>query len=412
MQEHSITRFIGIPDHKPSDFYFLDESGQSTQDDERVKEVVVELTRVNRSFRCPCGRTFITYYDVTDRFVRDLPWGPWKKVSLLVPRFRVDCPECGVTTEQLDWITPRRRHTKRLADAVAWACREERSVQGVADQFDLGWDLVKDIDKEALKQRLDPPDLSGIRHVAVDEFSVTRRHHYATIFLDTDRNRIAWICAGHDKQAVVDVFENVFGREVCESIEAVSMDWWRPYEEAVRQCLPNAEIVWDFFHVVKLYNHKVIDRVRVDEANRCQTQEERRLMKGTKFLLLKNRDNLIDDEPARLKALLNANKRLLIAYVLGDALKKLWEYTSAAKARRWFEGWFNRAIRSRIEPVKAFAHALQQRIEGVIAHCRHNISTGPSEGVNNKVKVIKRIAYGFRDQEYFFYKLRGHFTGY
>ena len=121
MQEHSITRFIGIPDHKPSDFCFLDESGRSTENDEEVKEVVVELTRVNRNFRCPCGRTFITYYDVTDRFVRDLPWGPWKKVSLLVPRFRVDCPECGVTTEQLDWITPRRRHTKRLADAVASA---------------------------------------------------------------------------------------------------------------------------------------------------------------------------------------------------------------------------------------------------------------------------------------------------
>lgn len=107
MQEHSIRRFIGIPDHKPSDVYFLDENGQPTQDDEQVKEVVIELSRVDRNFRCPCGRSFITYYDVKDRFVRDLPWGPWKKVWLLVPRFRVDCPTCGVTTEQLDWIAPR-----------------------------------------------------------------------------------------------------------------------------------------------------------------------------------------------------------------------------------------------------------------------------------------------------------------
>jgi len=130
-----------------------------------------------------------------------------------------------------------------------------------------------------------------------------------------------------------------------------------------------------------------------------------------KFLLLKNRDNLVDDEPARLKELLDANKRLLTAYVLRDGLKKLWDYSSAAKARRWFEGWYNRAIRSRIEPLKAFAQALLGRIDGVIAHCHHNISTGPSEGINNKVKVIKRIAYGFRDHEYFFYKLRGHFQG-
>ena len=411
MQEYSTTRFIGIPDHKPVDYHFLGEDGQTTEDDAQVKEVVVELMRTGHRFRCRCGRIFSTYYDVTDRFVRDLPWGPWKKVSLLVPRFRVDCPDCGVTTEVLDWIAPRRRHTKRLADAVAWACREERSVQGIAEEFGLGWDLVKSIDKTSLKERLDPPDLSNIRHLAVDEFSITRRHHYATIFLDTDRNRIVWICAGHDMQAVVDVFNNVFGPQVCEGIEAVSMDWWRPYEQAVRQCLPNAQIVWDFFHVVKLYNHKVIDRVRVDEAKRCQTDEERKVMKRTKFLLLKNRENLVDDEPARLKTLLAANRRLLTAYVLRDALKKLWHYTSVTKARRWFEGWFNRAIRSRIEPLKAFAESLRDRIDGVLAHCRHNMSTGPSEGINNKVKVIKRIAYGFRDHEYFFYKLRGHFTG-
>jgi len=353
---------------------------------------VIELSRVNRNFRCPCGRSFITYYDVTDRFVRDLPWGPWKKVWLLVPRFRVDCPTCGVTTEQLDWIAPRRRHTKRLADAVAWACREERSVQGVAEQFDLGWDLVKSIDKEALKQRLDPPDLSGIRRLAVDEFSITRRHHYATIFLDTDRNRIVWICTGNDKQAVVDVFQNVFGKEVCEGIEAVSMDWWRAYEEAVRQCLPNAEIVWDFFHVVKLYNHKVIDRLRVDEAKRCQTEEERKLMKGTKFLLLKNRDNLVDDEPARLKELLDANKRLLSAYVLRDGLKKLWDYSSAAKARRWFEGWYKRAIRSRIEPLKAFAQALLGRIDGVIAHCHQLMGLETTNTSSISFGVIFRVA--------------------
>lgn len=411
MHKHSTTRFIGIPDHNPVNFHFLDKNEQSTDDDAKVKEVVIELARTGSRFRCPCGRTFSTYYDHEDRFVRDLPWGPWKKVWLMVPRFRVQCPDCGVITEQLDWIPPRRRHTKRLADAVAWACREERSVQGVADEFDLGWDLVKSIDKQALKERLDPPDFSGLRHLAVDEFSLTRRHHYATIFLDTDSNRIVWICEGHDKDAVVNVFENVLGGEVCEGIEAVSMDWWRPYEQASRQCLPNAEIVWDFFHVVKLYNKKVIDRVRVDESKRCQTEEERKAMKGTKFLLLKNRDNLTDEEPARLKTLLSANRRLNAVYILRDGLKQLWEYTSAAKARKWFEGWYDRAMRSRIKPLKVFAEALMQRIDGVIAHCHHNISTGPSEGINNKVKLIKRIAYGYRDHEYFFYKLRGHFDG-
>ena len=411
MQQHSITRFIGIPDHTPTDFHFLDQAGQPTDDDAQVAEVVVELMRSIRNFRCPCGRTFTTYYDVTDRFVRDLPWGPWKKVWLMVPRFRVDCPECGVRTEELDWIVPLRRHTKRLADAVAWACRETRNIKSIAEEYALGWDLVKSIDKEALKERLDPPDLSGLRHLALDEFSVGRRHRYATIFLDTDSNRIVWICTGHDTQSVVDVFVNVFGPGVCDGIEAVAMDWWRPYEHAARHCLTNAEIVWDFFHIVKLYNHKVIDRIRLDEANRCESDQQRRLIKGTKFILLKNPENLVDDEPARLKALLAANKTLFTAYVLRDALKQLWHYTSPAAALPWFEGWYDRAIRSRIAPLKSFARQLKDRIDGVLAHCHHHISTGPLEGINNTVKLIKRTAYGFRDQEYFFYKLRGHFPG-
>jgi transposase len=390
---------------------FLDASGHETARDDEVREVLIELGRTDKEYRCVCGRVFARYYDWQERFIRDLPWGPWPRVYLLVPRFRVACPDCGVRTEPLEWIPSRCRYTRRLANAVALACREVRSIDAIADAFGLSWDTVKAIDKAALDAELNPPDLAGVRHLAIDEFSIKRRHTYGTIFLDVERNRVLWVCATREKQAVMDVFRQVFGKEVCEGIEAVSMDWWQAYEEAVKACLPNAVVVWDLFHVVKKYNLEVIDRVRLDEARRCQSDEERKAMKKTKFLLLKNRRNLQDEEPAKLKTLLAANRRLFVVHLLRDALKKLWDYRYPACARKWFEGWYRRAIYSRIEPLKRFARALKERLHGILAHCRHRIHTGTLEGINNKVKVIKRVAYGFRDHDYFFLKIRAHFSG-
>jgi transposase len=405
MRDDNIQRFFGIPGYKAVAIYFLDAQGRETTEDGEVAEVVVELRRMSQPFRCRCGRTFRRYYDFRERFVRDLPWGPWENVFLLVPRFRVACPDCGVKTEPLDWIPERRGYTQRLADAVALACREVRSIQAIAESFGLSWDTVKGIDKACLQGELNPPNLQGVRHLALDEFSIRRRHTYATIFLDVERNRVLWVCRTREKQAVKDVFERVFGKQVCEGIEAVSMDWWEGYEKAVKESLPNAKVVWDLFHVVKKYNHDVVDRVRLDEAKRCQTDEERRTMKKTKFILVKNRANLTADEPARLKELLAANKRFATAYILRDAMKKLWDYKYTRAAEKWFDGWYQRAIRSRIEPLKRFARSLKERLGGILAHCRFPIHTGILEGVNNKVKVIKRVAYGFRDQDYFFLKM-------
>lgn len=409
MHEDSIIRFLGIPGHRVGGVHFLDENCSPTEEDGKVDMVVVDMQRTRGPYRCVCGKGFKRCHDYQERFIRDLPWGPWPRVWLLVARFRVNCPDCGVRTEPQDWIAPRCTYTRRLADAVAIACREVRSVRAIAESFDLSWHTVKAIDKAALDKALNPPDLRGVRRLALDEFSIKRRHSYATIFLDLDRNRVLWVCETRKEEAITRVFQDVFGPKVREGIHAVSMDMWAPYEKAVRQCLPNAEIVWDQFHVVKNYNHDVIDRVRIDEANRCQTEAERKALRGTKFLLLRNRENLRDEEPARLAELLRANRRLLAVHVLGEALKHLWDYVYPGCAKRWFEAWYQRAMRSRIEPLKTFARMLKNRFDGIVSHCEHPISNGVLEGINNKVKVIKRVAYGFRDLQYFFLKIRAHY---
>lgn len=410
MQEKYISRFIGIPGHKPVRIHFLDGDGHESEDNAEVKDVIIELSRTDSKYRCVCGRSFDSYYDMREQVVRDLPWGAWEKVSLLIPRFRVDCPSCGVKTEVLDSLVLNCTYTRRLAEVIEFACDEVRSLAAIADSFNLSWDTVKRIDCKRLERELNPPDFSGLRHLAVDEFAIRKGHEYATVFLDFERNKVLWICKTRRQEAVEEVFTKVFGEGVCRQIEAVAMDCWAAYAAAVNKHLPNAEIVWDMFHIIKNYNKDVIDRVRKQEAY-AKLGAEAALYKNTRFLVMKKRCNLKNDEPARLKELFQANRKIFKVHMMADVLRKLWDYKYAKCARKWFNGWFRMAKLSRIGPLKEFADKLKKRIDGILAHCKYPIHTGVIEGVNNKIKVIKRVAYGFRDDEYFFLKVRKHFNG-
>ena len=157
----------------------------------------------------------------------------------------------------------------------------------------------------------------------------------------------------------------------------------------------------------------MIDRVRVDEANRLRTDPHaRRLVKGSRWLLVRNRENVTREaDQVRLRERLTAHRALMITYVLKDDLKVLWNYRHEGYARRFWKGWYRRAMRSRIEPLKAFARKLRAYLPGLLAHCRYPLHTSVLEGINNKIKVIKRMAYGFRDDEYFFLKIRAAFPG-
>jgi len=181
----------------------------------------------------------------------------------------------------------------------------------------------------------------------------------------------------------------------------------------VRARCPNARIVWDLFHVAAKYGREVIDRTRVDEANRLrQDPHARKVVKGARWLLLRNKKNVKRAEDrVRLEELLEANEKLATVYVLKDDLKHLWDYKYPGAARKFWNGWYGRATESGIEPLVKFAKALEQRIEGILAHCRYPLHTSVIEGINNKIKVIKRMAYGFRDDEYSFLRIRAAFPG-
>ena len=184
------------------------------------------------------------------------------------------------------------------------------------------------------------------------------------------------------------------------------------YEREVQAHCPNAAIVFDLFHVVAKYGREVIDRVRVDRANELRADRRgRRVIKGARWLLLKNRDNLTAGQDVELDELLAANHSLFVVYVLRDALKDLWQQRHPDAAARAWRSWYCKALRSRIGPLVHFARRLRPYADGILAHCRFPLGTNLIEGINNKIKVIKRMAYGFRDDTYFFLKIRAAFPG-
>lgn len=191
------------------------------------------------------------------------------------------------------------------------------------------------------------------------------------------------------------------------------MDMHAAYEEEVKANCPRAEVVYDLFHVVAKYGREVIDRVRMDEADRLkEDRKARKVIKGSRWLLLRNYENIKREEDrVKLSELLSANRKLMTVYVLKDDIKTLWDYQHAGYAERFWKQWYGRAMRSRIEPLKAFARKLKNYLPGILAHCRWPLETSFLEGINNKIKVIKRMAYGFRDDHYFFLKIRAAFPG-
>lgn len=357
-----------------------------------------------------CGGPAGGVHDVVTREVRDLPildavtW-------LSVPRRRVLCPTCGPRLERLSWLDRHSRVTRRLAESVARLCAV-LSLKQVAAFFGLHWGTVKDIDKRHLNKALGPVDLTGVTVIAMDEFAIQKGHRYATVIIDPTVKRVLWVGRGRGRKDIRPFFK-LLGRKGRKQLKAVVMDMNGAYEAEVRHQCPEAEIVFDLFHVVAKYGREVIDRVRVDEANRLKHDKAaRKVVKSARWLLLRNRENIKKDEDrVRLDELLAANQVLMTAYVLKDDLKSLWSHRHEADARAAWDSWFSRAMESGITALVSFARKLETYLSGILAHAKWPLHTSLLEGINNKIKVIKRVAYGFRDDEYFFLKIRAAFPG-
>src|SRR5690606_23981413 len=251
------------------------------------------------------------------------------------------------------WLAPHARVTRRLAESVVRLCAGT-SVRHTARWFGLDWKTVKAIDFRHLERSLGPPNLDGVRLLAMDEFAIQKGHRYATVVVDPERKRVLWVGRGRSRAEIRPFFE-LLGPVRCAQVRAVAMDMNSAYDLEVRAHCPNAEV--------------------------------------------------------RLEELLAANKALLTVYLLKEDLKGLWRYRREAWAWKAWKSWKRRALRSGLEPLRVFVRRLEPYLSGILAHCRWPLGTNLVEGINNKIKVIKRVAYGYRDDAYFFLKIRAAFPG-
>jgi transposase len=230
----------------------------------------------------------------------------------------------------------------------------------------------------------------------MDEFAIQKGHRYATIIVEPQRKEVLWVGRGRGREDIRPFFE-LLGEEGRARIEAVAMDMNGAYEREVRAQCPNAAFVYDLFHVVAKYAREVITKVRTEEAKRVQDDAPaRKVIKGSTWLLLRNKENLNEQGRIRLKELLAANKRIALVYMLKENLQQLWKHRQANDAKEFFDQWYHQAIHSRIEPLKKFARNIKSYLSGIISHCQYPLHTSLLEGINNKIKVIKRMAYGYR----------------
>lgn len=376
--------------------------------DERTLVVTLQPQREVIPICRGCGHATDRIHDVNERWVRErdlLHYRVWLKV----PVRRVRCGTCGVRVEAINWLYGRRALTAAMA-AYVEALARLLPLSQVAGLLGLHWHTVRAIDQQRLAREVVEPDLGRVRRLVMDEFALFKGHRYATVVMDADTQQVLWVGEGHTRAAVRPFFEWLGSH--CQQIEAVAMDMNTAFDLEVQQHCPNAAIVYDLFHVIAKFGREVVDRVRVDQANQLRhDQPARRVIKQSRWLLLRNRDHLNDRQAVTLDELLASNQALYTTYLLKDQLKTLWYAADTQSAeQRWAE-WLRMALDSGIPPVIAFARKLKAYAHGIIASARYRLNTSVLEGMNNRIKVIKRMAYGYRNTDYFFLRIKAAFPG-
>lgn len=354
-----------------------------------------------------CGRVSPRIHSHVQRRVRDLDLASFR-VWLYCHYRKIVCIHCRrIVVEDLDLFAPCQRVTKRLAIYIHELCKM-LTVKEVADHLGLNWKTVRRIDKHFLEAQYGKIDTSGVRILAVDEIAIRKGHRYLTVVLDYERGRVIWV-GKHRRAKTLSRFFNKMPKRDRKTLEAIAMDMWDPYIKAIQKKVPHVKIVFDLFHVVAQFS-RVIDKVRNAEYRKA-SKENKEVFKGARYLLLKNRSNVRrTKDREQLKQLLELNEVINTVLILKDKLKHIWSYKSRTWATKAIEEWCALARCTEHPSVQKFADTLEQYSYGILNHCDYPIHTGKLEGVNNKIKVIKRKAYGYHDLRYFSLKIIQAFT--
>ena len=298
--------------------------------------------------------------------------------------------------ERLDFLADNPFYTKRFAHYVGRRCRST-TIKELAKELHLDWDTVKILEKQYMRAQLAKAGMPGPKAIGIDEISIRKGHTYRIVVSDLLRRRPIWFGGEDRSEKSMAMFYQQLGEKKSRGIRLAVMDMWKPFRNTTNEHAPQAAILFDKFHVLR-HLGEALDKVRKAEYARLSGRD-RSFIKGQKYTLLSHRENLAPAARQNLKKLLAVNKRLNTAYLLKESFGQLWEYEREGWARRFFDNWRASLKWQRLEPYEKFAEMIERHWDGIAAYCKpeNKVSLGFVEGLNNKIRVIQRRAYGLRE---------------
>lgn len=301
--------------------------------------------------------------------------------------------------ERLEWLADNPVYTKRFAFLIGRRCRTT-SIRDVAKEHLLDWKTVKELEMQYMREQIKRAGKPRPKVMGVDEISIRKGHTYRIVVSDLERRRPIWFGGKDRSEESMDEFFAFLGEKRGKKVRLAVMDMWKPFRNSTQKNAPQAALLFDKFHILR-HLGEALDTVRKKEYGRLEGKQ-RKFIKGQKYALLSHRQNLRGSAKKNLKTLLAANKRLNTAYVLKESFAQLWDYNSETWARKFFENWRDSLKWQRLKPYEKFAKMIDKHWDGIAAYCKpeNKVALGFVEGLNNKIRVFQRRAYGLRDEEY------------
>ena len=400
----------------------------STEITEDGKRLVLHLgsRRNTAEEACPYCGGHVHICGSCSMRLRDMPIHPGTRQDIEIAYHRYRCQSCERTfSEEIPFKHSETRITERAASWISAFLRFNIPISTVQKITGVHWDTIKRIHKdlmdEATASRQKELREEGYKpkHLAVDEFAIHKGHRYATCVMDLDTGDVLWVGKGRTK-ADFSIFFQEMDMDYLSEVEAVAMDMNASYNALVNEHMPWAEIVYDRYHMQAQFGKDVLGAVRLEEARKhnalakqlkedgcpkAAIKEEKKLyseVKRARWILLAGEDSLSDKDASALEKILDDHADLALCHAMKEEMARLFDLRDEDEARKGWTLWFEGAKASGIPALVRFAERKEKRLDGLIAHASHPISTGKLEGFNNRIKVAKRIAYGYRDEDYFF----------
>jgi transposase len=379
--ENIVKRTLEIKDHR---IVNIEDHGEN---------IVINL-EVKKRRKLPCSRCGrrAKLYDKTK--IREWIHVPLWGISVFIryiPR-RVQCPECGIRVEKYPWAEGKSPLTTAQINILARWC-QLLPIETVANMYGLHWNVVYAAVNRAVAYGLERREISGVLYIGIDELSRKRGQRYLTNVYDLEKKILLW--SGKDRtEETLRAFFRQCSKDVLANIKGVCCDMWAPYEHVVREFVPHAIFVFDRFHIVQ-HLSKAIDKVRAEE-NRELLKEKSPLLEKSRYIFLKNPENLTEKQEIRLSELIKINLKTIRCYLLKEEFRGLWECRTKEEAASFIKSWFWRATHSRLKPLRDFAWRVKRHIDGILAWFDLPLSNGVVEALNNTAKTISHRSHGFR----------------